>query len=217
MTLHQELTGGAVGGVAIAASPRGLTAIEHPTCAAAIWQRKPLDSFLNWIEALPAHDLPKARVILRPHDVRQAMTDVVQGYGLPDCDERTMLVDDVAALAQIFAGVTEAPYLRLRLDVISTNACRKFHVDTLTARLICTYRGTGTQYGISSNGQDPERIFTATTGSPIVLRGKLWPAETAPDLVHRSPLIEGTGETRLVLVLDPIISLEEAREEQFLH
>ncbi|MEM9845122.1 MAG: DUF1826 domain-containing protein, partial [Pseudomonadota bacterium] len=141
----------------------------------------------------------------------------VDATGLPECDARVMLVDDVAALASIFASVMQSPYLRLRLDVISTNACRKFHVDTLTARLICTYRGSGTQYGIAAQGGEPRDIWNVPTGSPMILRGTLWPAPSKPGLLHRSPPIEGTGETRLVLVLDPIADLEDESHEQFLH
>ena len=36
-------------------------------------------------------------------------------------------------------------------------------------------------------------------------------------LLHRSPPIEGTGETRLVLVLDPIDDLDEELDENILH
>lgn len=50
--------------------------------------------------------------------------------------------------------------LRLRFDVINFNGCPKFHVDAVKARLVCTYRGTGTQYGLSVDGQDPEQIVT---------------------------------------------------------
>ncbi len=102
-----------------------------------------------------------------------------------------------------------APCLRLRLDVVTTNACRKFHIDAITARLVCTYRGTGTQYGISTDGAEPRRVFTVPTGAPILLRGTLWRDRTASGLLHRSPPIEGTGETRLVLVLDPVTDPEE--------
>jgi len=128
-----------------------------------------------------------------------------------------MLVDDIAALAVMFAGRVDAPYLRLRLDVLPTNACRKFHIGAVMARLSCTYRGTGTQYGISTDGDDPSRIFTVPTGSPILLRGTLWPETPKSGLLHRSPPIEGTGETRLVLVLDPVFDLDDEADQHFLH
>lgn len=217
MTLHQSIDKEIVNGVATGAAPRSLASIKKSNCAAAIWQREPVQAFRDWIDGLTPYELPKARILLRPGDVRQAMTDLVDSYALAPCDERTMLIDDVAALAHIFATVMGTPFVRLRLDVINTNACRKFHADLMTARLICTYRGTGTQYGISKFGEDPDRIFTTATGSPIMLRGHLWPAAAAPELLHRSPPIEGTGQTRFVLVLDPVTDLEDARKEEFLH
>ena len=45
--------------------------------------------------------------------------------------------------------------------------------------------------------------------APILLRGTLWQERPRTGLLHRSPPIEGTGETRLVLVLDPIDDPEE--------
>lgn len=92
---------------------------------------------------------------------------------------------------------------------ISHNACSRFHIDALTARLICTYRGTGTQYGLANAAGDPETIHTVPTGAAIVLRGKRWPSKAKLDLVHRSPPIQCTGQTRLVLVLDSIADLDE--------
>lgn len=217
MTLHQPIGGDRVDGVAVGAAPECLHAIESADCAAAIWQRTPLPVFQEWVDALTPDTLPRARLILRPSDAGDAMTDLFDSYALPHCDKRSTLVDDVAALAQLFGNVMQTPFIRLRLDVINTNACRKFHTDVITARLLCTYRGTGTQYGVSLRGKDPDRVFTAATGSPIILRGKLWPAPAAPDLVHRSPPIQGTGETRLVLVLDPVKDLAQAEGEELLH
>lgn len=103
----------------------------------------------------------------------------------------------------------EVAYLRFRLDIISTNACRKFHVDAIRARLICTYRGTGTQLGHARPGTEPGQVMTVATGAPLLLRGSLWPADPAAGLLHRSPPIEGSGETRLVLVLDPVFDEAE--------
>ena len=48
------------------------------------------------------------------------------------------------------------------------------------------------------------RIYTVPTGAPIPLRGTLWPANLKSELLRRSPPIANTGETRFVLVLDPI-------------
>lgn len=217
MTLQREIIGDAAVGVGVGKTPASLSLIAKPGCAAAIWERKPLDSFQTWIDALAPDDLPRARIILRPDVVRQAMTDLVEGAGLPDNNARAMLIDDVSAMAKIFADVITTPYLRLRLDVISNNACRKFHIDAIKARLICTYRGSGTQYGISTDGAEPRQIFSVPTGSAMIMRGTLWPETPKSGLLHRSPPIEGTGETRLVLVLDPVEDLEAEQELHRVH
>ncbi len=198
-------------GVGVADTPERLSAIHHPGCAVAIWRRKPLPEFQSWIDGLDAEVLPRARVILRSETVRDVVFQSCETCGTPDCTERARLIDDVAALADIFARLMQSRYLQLRFDVVTTNACRKFHIDAVTARLVCTYRGTGTQYGISTDGAEPRRIFTVPTGAPVLLRGKLWPEQPRSGLLHRSPPIEGTGETRLVLVLDPVEDPEEMR------
>ncbi len=210
MNLVREIVKDAAIGVGVAKTPEGLSAIQRPGCAAAVWQRDPLPRFQSWIDAVEPELLPRARVVLAPNVVRRALSEIVEASALPDCEERTILVDDISALADMFADVMQAPYLRLRLDLITTNACRKFHIDAVTARLVCTYRGTGTQYGISTDRHEPRRVFTVPTGSPILLRGTLWPVRPKSGLRHRSPPIEGTGETRLVLVLDPVSDMEAA-------
>jgi len=210
MTFVRDIVEDAAIGVGVADTPEGLSAIHRQGCAAAIWRRHPLTSFQSWIDALEPEQLPRARVILRPEDVREATRKICDSCGMPETSERKRLIDDTAALADIFAELMRAKYLRLRFDVVTTNACRKFHIDAVTARLVCTYRGTGTQYGISTDGAEPRHIFTVPTGAPILLRGTLWPQRPSSGLLHRSPPIEGTGETRAVLVLDPIDDPEDA-------
>ena len=203
MTAVQDMTMDAAVGVGIVNNPEELSVFRRPDCAAAIWRRQPSPAFQHWIDGLEEERLPETRLALRPADVHEAVAQVCDLSGTPDCPERQRLVDDAAALSAIFAALTEATYVRLRLSVISTDACRKFHKDYVAARLICTYRGTGTQYGIAADGDEPRRVFTVPTGAPILLRGKLWPERPDSGLLHRSPPIDGTGETRLVLVLDP--------------
>lgn len=204
-------------GVSVADSPEGLSVIQRPDCAAAIWQRLPLTGFQSWIDMLSPSKLPKARIILRAEDVHDAVTQICEASGTPDCLERQMLVDDTAALASLFAGLMDTAYLRLRFDVVTTDSCRKFHIDAVTARLICTYRGTGTHYGNAAGDAAPKHVFTASTGAPILLRGRLWPERPDAGLRHRSPPIEGTGETRLVLVLDPVADPEAHPDRRFMH
>lgn len=204
-------------GVTFTETPEGLSVIRRPSCAAAIWNRRPLESFQSWIDALDPAQLPAARIVLRPEAVRIALTETCHAVGTPRGVERNRLVDDIAALSAIFADLMQVKWLQLRLEVVTTNACRKFHVDAVTTRLVCTYRGTGTQYGQAEQGAEPSQIHTVPTGAPMLLRGTLRPEYPRTGLLHRSPPIAGTGETRLLLVLDPIFDPVTATDQLRLH
>ncbi|MEL6287808.1 MAG: DUF1826 domain-containing protein [Pseudomonadota bacterium] len=197
-----------VPGVHAVDAPEALTSIARPDCDAVIWQRAPLASFQTWIDTLAPEKLPAARLILRPAQVHAAVQQCCDLAGTPDDAERARLVDDVTALAHVFADSMGVPFVRVRLDVVTGNACSKFHTDAVRARLICTYRGTGTQVGRlgadAARGTEPEDVRTVPTSAPMILRGTLWPSTHTTRLLHRSPPIKGTGETRLLLVLDPV-------------
>ncbi|UWR08441.1 DUF1826 domain-containing protein [Ruegeria sp. B32] len=197
-------------GVAVAGDPAGLRAFLQPGCAAAICRRNMQKDVQSWLESVPEDALPNGRVILPKGAVAETVGHLCDMSAMPNGGERAWLEADIAEMARMFADLMQTDYLRLRLDRIQTNACRRFHIDAITARLVCTYRGTGTQYGVSTDGAKPKRVFTVPTGAPILLRGTLWPAEPPSGLLHRSPPIEGTGETRLVLVVDPVLDPDEA-------
>ena len=146
-------------------------------------------------------------LLLRPDAIGPALAGLCAG--LPDCSERQLFIANVTALAEGFAATMRAPWLRLRLEVVTDDACRQFHVDNVIARLVCNYRGTGTQLGLAPRGAEPEVIHTVPTGQPIVLRGMRWPTTPPSLLKHRSPPIAGTGAMRLLLVLDPILDPED--------
>ncbi|WP_424943263.1 DUF1826 domain-containing protein [Aliiroseovarius crassostreae] len=205
----RELIQAIPAGVRICEEAASLSDIHRPGCAGVIWQRRPLPSFQDWIDGLDPEQLPKARLILRPDAISEAVRHVCDTCGTPDGPERDRLIGDISALAEVFSDLMQARFLRLRLDRVTTNACRKFHVDAVRARLVCTYRGMGTQYGTGHYGQDPDRIFTVPASSPLLLRGTDWPEIPCSGLLHRSPPIEGSGETRLVLVVDPISDPDE--------
>lgn len=196
-------------GVAIADTPADLQSFLQPGSAATVWRRQTPPHFQKWLDALDPERLPKGRVVLQPSAVAQTLTHLCEMSKLPCGPERDWLIADIADLADVFAELMQARFLRLRLDVVTTNACRKFHIDAITARLVCTYRGPGTQYGMPGKDAEPNRIFTMNAGAPILLRGKLWPTQPSMGLVHRSPPIEGTGKSRLVLVLDPVNDPED--------
>ncbi|MCC5992183.1 MAG: DUF1826 domain-containing protein [Rhodobacteraceae bacterium] len=204
----RDLADHPVAGVRIADALAGLDAIHDADCAAVILARPQDPALSNWLAGLPADALPQTREVLYPEDIRATLDRLCAA--LPDCPERTRFIESITALAARFAQIMAAPRLRLRLEAVTGNACRRFHIDHVTARLVCTYRGTGTQYGLAAIGAEPERIHTVPTGQPTMLRGTRWPTTPPSTLKHRSPPIEGSGETRLLLVLDPVVDPQEA-------
>jgi hypothetical protein len=104
---------------------------------------------------------------------------------------------DVAALASRFADTMSVDGVRVRLEVVTTNACKRWHLDYTDVRLVTTYAGTGTEY--RENEDAPAERLPA--GAVALFKGRLY-GEGHATVLHRSPPIEGTGERRLVLVID---------------
>ncbi len=209
MNVVPQITDRDAAGIDIARNTADLSRFLEPKCPATLWHRETPPECQRWLDALDPDLLPRGRVILPPHAVADAVHQLCDMSGLPDGAERDWLQGDITSLTETFSGLLSARFLRMRLGIVTTNACRKFHIDAITARLVCTYRGTGTQYGFAAKDTDPQDIFTVPTGAPVLLRGTLWPAIPPAGLLHRSPPIEGTGEARLVLVLDPVFDPDD--------
>ena len=124
-------------------------------------------------------------------------------------DDSPAFVADVLSLIDWFVDLAKPQFVRLRLQRITGDACRRWHADNVVMRLLCTYIGPGTQIlelpeaaPVLAGGQ-PETTATAWslgTGEVAVLPGRLHP--TAMPVVHRSPPISDSGDVRLLLVID---------------
>jgi hypothetical protein len=179
----------------------GLGRIHDPGVAATLWRRRRDPGFAAWIEGVSPDKLPRLRAQMAVTEVEAAVHAACDVTGLVLSQERQTLASDAAALARVFGAVMATTRVQVRLDVIQTNACHKFHCDRITARLLCAYRGHGTEYGpAAADGIVPRHNALAPFDAAI-FRGTLWPGEDC-GLLHRSPSIAGTGETRLLLVVD---------------
>ena len=89
--------------------------------------------------------------------------------------------------------------MAVRLDVVDTDACRRFHADYVPLRLLCTYVGPGTQWHRCDRA---DRVEQLAAGEVAIFKGR--DALDPPVLLHRSPPISRTGERRLLLVLDRV-------------
>lgn len=186
----------------IAANAEVLRAIRDEDVAMAIWERDAPSA----IGSIALNGISNVRFQTAPGELPDMLEKHLDTAGFAKGIGRNMLVTDIAMLANRFAAVMDASEVEIRLEHITTNACKKFHGDYVTARLICTYVGQGTQWLDGKDADncdcgDPHNIRQLSAGDVALFKGRLWSAD-AP-AIHRSPAIEGTGEERLVLVINP--------------
>ena len=125
------------------------------------------------------------------------------GLGAHLADVPDDLAEDVVALASHFANVMAVDAVRVRIERVDSNACKKVHADFTDVRLITTYAGPGTDvapHGSEDGGVDCciERIPTGWVG---LFKGRNY-GHGHPPCFHRSPPVGDTGEKRLMLVID---------------
>ena len=187
-----------------AADPDVLHVIRDPDCNLAIWTRAPVADFTPLVSGTPQDIRFVSDVAALParlaHELRQ------HGYAGTPALHRT-LTNDATSLARLFCAAMDLATFELRLEVVRTDSCRKFHADYVTARLITTYVGEGTDWLDEADaarvaaGLAPQHIGRLATFDVGLFQGKL---ATERPAIHRSPPIGDTrGGARLLLVLNP--------------
>ena len=186
--------------------PSILSSVLMPQVTLAIWNRGDTAPAAPSLEVLATIDdiCLTAPVATLSASVRVAMTDA--GYPAAIV---AALGADIAMLADRLARLLDRDAVSVRLEVVETDACRRFHADYVSVRLICTYAGTGTQWlddrsaALLRDGVAPGEaaIRHLGTGDVGLFKGREWAGDRA--IIHRSPPIAGTGERRLLLVIDP--------------
>lgn len=189
-------------------SPKDLAGIARPEVSIAVWLR-PIDEWLaRIVDALPAEALPHLRIEQLP--VKDAAVELQSAIA----NRRRALhplLDDIVTLVALYRDLTGLDTVRLRLERVGDDACRYFHTDRVRLRLLCTYRGPGTEWvpdrfvrrdgrGCSVEPQ-PEQVRSLRRFDVGLLKGAAWPPPHRP-CMHRSPPIAGTGVARLLLCID---------------
>jgi hypothetical protein len=182
--------------------PEILASIHNADVNLAIWERSAPAN----LEVILKGDTRDVRFACDLGGLEAQLVSELDKGGYNVCPEREDLVADIASLARAFCGVMAIAEVDVRLEVVTTDACRKFHGDYVKARLITTYLGEGTQWldetdaDRISRGVEPLEIRQLGTGDVGVFKGKL---ATERPAIHRSPPIGNTGQKRFLLVLNP--------------
>lgn len=183
--------------------PAALAAIREEDCHLAVWQRRAFADFAPLVEGQPTDlrfesDLPGFSARFR--------AGLASG-GFGGAHLHDALADDAALLARLFCAVLDLARFEVRLEVVRSDSCRRFHADYVRARLITTYVGEGTDWldhadaGRVAQGQEPRRINRLSSFDVGLFKGRL---ATERPAIHRSPPIADTGQARLLMVLNPV-------------
>lgn len=199
----------------ITSTPAALVDIFQPDVQLAIWQR-PMDQVItDYLEANRQHLGSGLRRSLATDECPD-LADLPAGPG------RDALAADMGSLAELLRDLLDCPHIGLRLEVIGKAMCPRFHVDRVGIRLLCTYRGPGTEW-IADTGADRTRLGSGAGGLPdevsgligtgtriesitgfsvALLKGSLWQGNGGRGLIHRSPAVPVDTLPRVVLALD---------------
>lgn len=198
---------------ASASEPIGLTRIFDPEIQLAAW-RRPVDPVIaDWLEA-HLDDLGAGfRQTLAPGEAPD-LSRLPAGAG------REALADDLQLLAEMLGELLDARTIGIRLEVIRQAMCPRLHVDRVGIRMLCTYRGPGTEWvddayvdrrflGAGANGQPDassglrlpgHRIESIAPFHVALLKGSLWQGNAGRGIVHRSPAVP--QPPRVLVALD---------------
>lgn len=180
--------------VAIGGQVAVLYRVAQPDCALAVWDR---GSSPALAEALAMLDLDTVDDVAVELAGDATPDDALHAAGYPDAAIGPIAAD-IGLLVRRHAALTGSGRLSLRLEVVETDACRRFHADYTTLRLLCSYIGPATQWHRLT---EPDLVHQVPTGAVAVFKGRL--LLDPPTVLHRSPPIAAHGGRRLMLVLDP--------------
>lgn len=192
------------------ACPTALRQILRPHMALAVWQRTLGEDIVKELAGLVLDEVDDILFACDLSVLSADLSRAMEEAGYPDMPA---LRQDIAMLAVQHTSLTGGRQVRVRLEVVETDACRKFHADYVKVRTITTYLGQGTQWALAEApdqiaASDNPAIRQLDAGEVGLFKGRLW--QEVPVILHRSPPIGASGEQRLVLVIDPAPAEDQA-------
>jgi hypothetical protein len=196
-----------------------LTAIFAPQTRLAILERAPDSRISAYLDALAERG-----------ELRLGLRCVIDAGTAPELKQwapeagRRALEEDIAFISGAYGELLGCARVGLRLEVLGKAMCPRFHVDHTGIRLLCTYRGGGTEWlderyadrrwlGAAAQGQADEDSGLICSAQGIhhiapfalaLLKGDAWQGNAGQGLIHRSPVVSAALAPRVVLALDAI-------------
>lgn len=128
---------------------------------------------------------------------------------------KDIFISDIVRLYTLFTSQTVRKRVRMQIEVVESDMCRYFHIDNYRQRLLCTYRGPGTEWLDPDNvnldclgkgcnnhiAKDMDKINRAKTFEVLLIKGAKYEGKDK-SVVHRSPPIKKDRLKRILLKID---------------
>ena len=178
--------------------------ILRPEMNLAIWDRRMPASLNRYLSRLASQAPFSVVVEDRIDRALQVLADRIPAGVVPD------FMIDIRLLASAFATIAyTGGIVRVRLEAVTDQTCPRWHADAVGFRLLCTYRGSGTEWLPMAGGAAVARRLDSAalpcpplrlaTGAVAILKGEKHPDGEGSGCIHRSP---AAGQARLLLCLD---------------
>ncbi|WP_199243886.1 DUF1826 domain-containing protein [Bacterioplanes sanyensis] len=199
-----------------------LTHIYDASINLVAWRRSLADEVADYAQFLASADSTwsSLQCRLEPEAAYQALA-----RELPEVPGKmagkAALIRDAAELVDMFCCLFDLPAAGLRLALVNSAMCPKFHTDKVPCRLVTSYMGPGSEW--LYNHQVERSRMGHRTGSKadrdagvyhddaavqqlaqhdvVLLKGESWLGNEGNGAVHRSPT-PAAGSSRLLLTLD---------------
>ena len=211
--------------ILFADSASKLVQIQQNNVQLVVFQKKRAD-FRRILskQSLPISSLPTFEGLVTPYDVNERLTSFLcpryplrskKSKALND-EQMEQFICEISELVQIFSKISDSEFVFVKLHVILDDGCAFWHQDSVTYRLVETYRGPCSEYvlpqysmkTLQHRKEDSPHAISLMHGDVALFKGR---GETTVDdeflnqegIVHRSPRVkEDSGISRLVLILD---------------
>jgi hypothetical protein len=182
--------------------------------------RRKIKSIQFYIEEHMSDIEPLEYTIREFHDneaLASLLDEDLPGYS--NRRDKKLFIEDLISNSNYFFNLTSSKQVRIQLHSVENTRCPLFHVDNIKQRLLCTYKGLGTEFlsddqvmreGLCSGDnekvvKDFSKILKAQEFDLLILKG-LKHHEGSLGAVHRSPEIDSrdSGQRRLILKIDEL-------------
>lgn len=189
-------------------TPQVLAEVLQDGVNLAVWRRRlpaQLEDFAALVLSL-GQPLADQRVIDVDEEQKPVLPDLLREAA--DLHGYEAFVADVTWLVAAYTCLVGARRVGLRLRVLDSPMCPRFHVDNVPLRLLTTYVGPGSEWlqeRVSRRGElhtaqpSVDNIQQLQAGEVAILKGEKWQGNEGVGLVHRSPSAQ---QGRLLLSLD---------------